>query len=203
MLHFNLRERGLMMSQNISDIATGLNDYIDRIKTRVQEVVEQVVRETAEEFFVLVEDRIRTMFNSVVQDFYASYTPDYYDRNESLYNILQTSIKAESLKIWFDPEQMTPFRSGYSGEDGLYDQVFRHGWHGGAGSGEGHPDPGKPYWRAPVPYYNRWGHEASMSSVSPLEDMKRRVDDYKQYGMKEDFYRLWRIHAADITINDL
>lgn len=189
-----------MPRQNV-DFAAYYNNYLASLKVKVKDAVNRALRDTWADFFVVVEDKIQTMFNSVIQDFYASYSPDYYNRNESLYDILQTSVDADSLSIWFDPGRMSSFRSGYTGEDGLYDQVFRHGWHGGAGSGDGHPAHGRPYWRTPIPYYNRWGREASMSMVAPLEDMKRRVADYEQYGMQADFDRVWAIHAGNITID--
>ena len=91
---------------------------------------------------------------------------------------------------------MTTFRNGYAGEDGLYDQVFRKGWHGGAASGDytfrgysfnksgwvvthtPHPDTGTPYWRTPIPYYSQWGRKAEISDPSPLQDIKNKVAEY-------------------------
>lgn len=177
-----------------------IDDFLEQSKTKIQEAVAIVQKETWDDFIHIVEERIKEMFNDVIQEFYNDYSPETYDRNESLYDLLQTDTTDSSLMVWFDPSKMTPFRSGYDGEDGLYDQVFRHGWHGGAASGEGHPSPGTPYWRTPVPYYNRWGREAAIASVSPLDNMMQRVRDYEERGIRNDFIQTWSLHAKDITI---
>lgn len=188
------------ISQFADEVDSYFNNYIKGIKERVVTEVRKAAKNAYEDFFIILEDKIRTTFNLVIQDFYGSYTPRFYSRNESLYDVLQTQINSDSLRIWFDPGQMTPFRSGYVGEDGLYDQVFRKGWHGGAGSGDEHPSPGKPYWRTPIPYYSRWGMEASVSDNPPLEDMKRRVEDYTNNKMQSDFNEIYSRHLNNIKI---
>ena len=175
--------------------------YLENLKSKVKIAVQQALHATWADFFVVVDKRVHDIFNAVIQDFYSDYSPGYYDRHESLYEILQTEVSEDSLSIWFDPSKMTPFRSGYDGEDGLYDQVFRHGWHGGAASGEKHPATGTPYWRTPIPYYSHWGRRAAVSSVPPLEDMQRRVEDYEKYEMQADFDRAWAAHAKNIKID--
>lgn len=189
------------MAQYNANVEREINAWLEEINRRVKSTIQQAVEAARKEFLFSLEDKVQTIFNSVVQDYYASYTPTFYDRNESLYNLLQTSVKGDSLRIWFDPGAITPFRSGYTGEDGLYDQVFRHGWHGGAGSGEGHPAPGRPYWRTPVPYYSHWGREADIAAISPLEDMQRRISDYEKYGIEEDLRRIVLAHLGDIRID--
>lgn len=189
------------MPNNNVDFQEYYTRYLESLKSKVKVAVRQALHDTWSDFFVVVDERVHEIFNSVIQDFYSSYTPEHYDRNESLYEILQTEVADDSLSISFEPSKMTPFRSGYDGEDGLYDQVFRHGWHGGAASGEGHPSSGTPYWRTPVPYYNRWGHEAAIASTSPLDDMRRRVADYEKNEMQADFDRIWSVYAKNIKID--
>ena len=187
------------MSINVENEYRRIVDaIIEKSRPQIEATVNKIQKETWSDFICVVEEKVRTIFNSVIQDFYSSYTPEYYDRRESMYNILQTEISENSLSISFDPSKMTSFRSGYDGEDGLYDQVFRHGWHGGAPSGDGHPSSGSPYWRAPVPYYNQWGREASIASVSPLDDFRRRISDYQKYQMHDDFNKLWSLHTRNL-----
>lgn len=189
------------MNQRDLNIERRIDAYLDRVRSKVDEAIEPALANARADFLVFLEDKIRSMFNEVVQDFYASYPPVFYDRNESLYNILQTKVTDESLRLWFEPEEMTPFRSGYTGEDGLYDQVFRRGWHGGAGSGEGHPPGGDPYWRTPVPYYSHWGKKAKISDPSPLEDIKRRIADYQEFEIKADLKSIVLAHISTIKID--
>ena len=186
---------------NSNNFYTVYNEYLETIVKRVRAAVEKAKEDAFADFLVVAEDRIRTIFNSVIQDFYASYSPKHYDRTESLYNLLQITTTRDTLSGEFNSDMMSSFRNGYSGDDGLYDQVFRHGWHGGAGSGDGHPDPGRPYWRTPVPYYNRWGHEAAMSDISPLEDFNRRLSDYEKYEMQSDYDMIFSTHINNIKID--
>lgn len=196
-----IRERGADVATNNVDFQEYYTRYLESLTSKVKVAVKQALRYTWADFFAVVDEKIHSMFDEVVQGFYSDYTPGFYDRNESLYEILQTELSEDSLSIQFDPSKMTPFRNGYDGEDGLYDQVFRRGWHGGAASGEGHPSPGTPYWRTPVPYYNRWGHEAAFASLSPLDELKRRVTDYENYEMQADFNRIWSVYASNIKID--
>lgn len=182
------------------DFSAWYSQYLEDLKAKAKQELQKALANTMRDYFALAEDRVKTIFNETVQDFYGSYTPMYYDRNESLYDILETSADDTSLSIGFDPGKMTSFRSGYSGEDGLYDQVFRRGWHGGAGSGEGHPAPGKPYWRTPIPQFYNWGDEAPVAAVSPLEDFKRRLADYEDSQMQSDFNKIWAIHYNNINL---
>ena len=189
------------MNRRSVEVETYYQNFLKSITKKVEVELKKALHETWADFFVVLDERVHTIFNSAIQDFYSDYSPEYYTRDESLYDILQTRIDSDSLSVWFDPDKMTAFRSGYSGEDGLYDQVFRHGWHGGAASGADHPSAGVPYWRAPVPYYSRWGHEASMSVTSPLEDIKRRIADYEKSEMQADFNRIWNAHVSEIKID--
>lgn len=127
-----------------------------------------------------LDKEMREIYRSVIVDFYADYYPAHYEREYSLYSILYTRMdygNTPGMRYGFEPIYMTPFRSGYRGEDGLYDQVFRHGWHGGADSGYGHPAHGTPYWRTPYPSFNRWGDPAEVADISPLEDFNKRIDE--------------------------
>lgn len=151
-------------------------------------------------FYLDVE--MKRIFRDVIDEFYADYTPqpDGYERHQSLYNLFQTQhFTGENarLEFWFEPSEMTPFRSGYDGEDGLYDQVFRKGWHGGAGSGPGHPSPSTPYWRTPHPYYTMWGREAAVANVSPLDRFYEKMHEAEPV-FSEEFGRLIDLHANEI-----
>lgn len=191
-----------MPRNNIAEIVEEQwNLYMERVKEALRQEATKALQETYAELFVVVNDKVHKLFEDVIQDFYSDYTPDYYDRGLSLYNILNTKVSQDSLEIWFNPEAMTHFRSEYGGEDGLYDQVFRHGWHGGAGSGDDHPSLGHPYWRTPVPYYTHWGREAAIAPVVPLDEFKRRINEYQNTDMLSAFMRIWNERASKIKID--
>jgi len=189
------------MASNHYDYESYYERYLQSVQTRVREAVNREMKNVWKEFFITADARVREIFNDVVQNFYGSYSTTAYDRNESLYDLLQTEVTDDSFSLWFEPGNMTAFRSGYSGEDGLYDQVFRRGWHGGAGSGDGHPDNGTPYWRTPVPYFTHWGRPAEIAPISPLDDMILRIEDYQQNEMQADFNSIVASHLGNLTLD--
>ena len=186
-------------------------DYMNKLKQKAVEAVRKAVAVTWQEFFVSVEVNMREIFNDVIQHFYDDYEPLHYIRDNSLYELLQTRLSPEgdSIAIWFEPSAMTSFRSGYVGEDGLYDQVFRHGWHGGADHIASykeakygvHPNPGVPYWRTPIPYYTHWGDPAKVASMAPLQEFRMRIAEYQRYAMISEFNRIWERNKQNIKID--
>jgi len=189
-----------------------LSRVTDVAKRAAERAVHDAVEKAQPEFLNILEERVKNIFNSAIDAFYADYSPDYYGRSHSLYDLMQIERGEESLSVWFEPKEMSSFRNGYNGEDGLYDQVFRKGWHGGAGgiSEEkadvygAHPGymPGGnvPVWRTPVPYYTRWGRPAEVMSPSPLEKIKEDVDIYSSKQMGADFRQCLDKHLRDTRL---
>lgn len=186
---------------------------IDGLMRRMQEKVErafiEVINQFTPQFWQEVDQDIRQIFKEAMDDFYSDYTQSYYDRRGSLYDIIMTDVKPMSLSIWFTPEPMT-FHDEDIGEGGLYDLVFRRGYHGGAESGDTttytiqqgnrkgervtvdtpHPNPGTPYWRKPYPYYLQWGRPAERADTPPLQDVKNRAKQYSAGPMKQKFINM-------------
>lgn len=199
------------MASTNTDYSKYYASYIEKLKQKAAKQVRAAQDATWAEFFDRAEVDIRDMFNDVVKEFYLDYEPLYYDRRESLYDLLYFRSKKTGtgryLEFGFDPSNMTHFRSGYGGEDGLYDQVFRKGWHGGADkggedSGKPHPDPGTPYWRKPQKgeRYTWWGRAARIADVSPLDNMKRRMEDYNDYYVQGIYTEIWNRNKKKIRI---
>lgn len=143
---------------------------------------------------VYAEQRYRELFKETIDEFYNDYTPidGGYDRTYSLYNILIVNKDKDGRMstLGFDESAMTTFRSKYINgsddpKDGLYYQVFVQGWHGGADKdnvNNNHPDPGKPYWRTPIPKFDAWGGPAKIADESPYDAFHRKVDDARHEG---------------------
>lgn len=189
-----------------------LSRVTDVARRAAERAVHEAVEKAQPEFLDILEERVTKIFNNAIDAFYADYSPDYYGRSYSLYNLMQIERGDKTLSVWFEPEEMSSFRNGYNGEEGLYDQVFRKGWHGGAaGISEDkaaaygvHPGymPGGnvPVWRTPAPYYTRWGREAEVLSPSPLERIKEDVDIYGSGQMSEDFRQCLDKHLRDVKL---
>lgn len=173
------------------------DNYLEDLEERAIIAVNDAMSKTWREYFKNLDNKVHEIFNDVVRDFYKGYNPDFYPRRESMKNILLTEVFDGCIKISFDPSKMS-FRNGYNGENGLYDQTFRKGWHGGAGSGDRHPDPGTPYWRT----WDRrgWGRKAEIANISPLDDIKKRISDYEKYENQADFDKIWEKYERQIKL---
>lgn len=145
--------------------------------------------EAQTEYFKIVEQKIRDIVKSAVDDFYSSYTPERYPRKNRLYNILRIDSGTQDglryLAYDFDPSVL-PYRDGSGGgKYDLYTTVFRRGFHGGAASGPGHPEPGFPYWRAGwtdregVIHYTNWFDQAAQSTA-PLDTFREEFRTWQQ-----------------------
>lgn len=200
-----------------NEMDTSLYDkWMKKIQKKIDDALQDTLRKAFPEFLGKVETRVRDIFTGAIDAFYADYTPDEewgYERQYDLYRLLEIERDNDHIAIWFEPQNMQGFRNGYKGEDGLYDQVFRKGWHGGAGGIHEekaeqygvHPGylPGGnvPVWRTPYPYYTRWGRTAEVMSPSPLEMIQDDIEQYKSGGMQSDFQECWDRHFKNIKIN--
>lgn len=163
--------------------------YVARIVEQVRRQVEPIfdisVKEAYALLFIEVEQRVRDIFTQEIDNFYSSYSPEYYARTESMYDILEIKRSDKKIVIGFLPEMMTS-GGGTLGSGGLYEQTFKKGWHGGAASGPNHPAPGAPFWRTPYGVYKYWGRAAAVSTA-PFDEIKSKVEEYGRTVMQERF----------------
>lgn len=100
----------------------------------------------------------KRIIRSSIRQFYASYTPAYYHRRYSLYQMARPVIEGELFYILLGGEYSS--FSHRIDENYIYENSFKQGFHGGAISGKYHPNKGTPYWRTPHPDYTSWGWPA-------------------------------------------
>ena len=139
------------------------------------------------EFGEYQKEKITEIFNEAVDRFYSAYSvvENGYQRQGNpakheggLYEVLEIQLDddgtvymgntGEDYTTLFDQSKMHKDRHGGD----LFNKVFMSGWHGGAESGDGHPQNGTPYWRTPIPIYSRWGRKAR-KTTSPYTMIAR------------------------------
>lgn len=149
---------------------------------RIKATVEKELSIGIKEFLSEAKDDLRRIYNEVIQEYYSDYSPRYYDRNYSLYSLLelQYSDKGSGTLGWvFDTDQATPFERG-GGSDGLFEHAFRYGWHGGAAGEDASGDSvSVPHYRTPYSIYKHWGDEAEQSRP-PYDVWQERVREYER-----------------------
>lgn len=191
-------------------------EWAKKITDEIIKDLQKVEEASMKEFIKSLQPTAESIFTSVVDDFYNDYEPHLYKRTHSLYDIFNADIVDDGygLRTWFSPEDMTPFRSGYRGETGLYTYVFRRGWHGGARRTTSDSqikladtalsrhrktmlpfrtlyDAGKPYWRYPHPYYSKWAkYPAPIYSPSPRDQYNAMVDEYSEKRLNADLIKI-------------
>lgn len=191
-----------------------LESWFENDRKKRREKFNRVVDNTKKEFFPMQEKKIKKIYKSVIDDFYADYKPHFYNRrdNGSLYKLLKCRSDTEHIYMSFDPSEIS-YRNGYAGEDGLYRTVFVEGWHGGAmvhnsmlypvgyeggkiktydGTYRYKESLGKEVY-SPYECDNiKYGWiEANRASISPLDDFNKRFDDYQDTEFEEDFRDLF------------
>lgn len=193
-----------------------INKLVQEIKNaalkQLEDKIEQVRPEFQKNLTQKLDERVRDIFEEVVDEFYASYTPRFYERNEhnGMRKMIQTKITDSTFSYWFD-EHMLSYRNGYSEEDGLYDTVFRKGWHGGAqlgsemlvpyrtyknktpitynGNGVNYWSPAK--WQSPYEkYHSRW-QKAKRAPIAPLDNFIKKKEEYEKNDLNKDAQQAW------------
>lgn len=127
------------------------------------------------------------MVERAVDKFYESYTPNMYSRKEGLYKGAKVTADDSTWRLDTGSEFMTT--SYKVATEYIYSNSFENGFHGGADSGPGHPEPGTPWWKA----YGEWYMPATSGpapedSIS-AEDPSGYINEQQQQYLA-DFDRL-------------
>ena len=197
------------ISATLLDKVLRLRDrIIEEAETKKPEVIDNIYLEFGEYQQKLISD----IFTEAIDHFYGSYDPFFYQRNESLYNILDMHPDEYGAfmdditdEMIFNKSNVTAFERG-GGSEGLYDRVFVGGYHGGA-TGVDHrgDERGYPSYREPYPGLSektdqygpggffRWGKPAKHSE-SPHDEIMMKIQS-SESAMNAELRKIARKHA--------
>lgn len=153
-----------------------IDSFEAKILKRMNDAVDKANASTIKEILPKYTKDIEDTFKGAAMEWYGHYTPEYYSRNHSLYNLVRitSNIQTGEFKVEISDDEMTKDRHGGS----LFDKVVVQGWHGGA------PDEsGVIRYRAPYPTYTHWGRPAvRTTSALELFDQKTQdlIDEYTE-----------------------
>ena len=194
--------------------------YFKELQKKAEIVVKEKQKEAMKDFFEVAETKIKKIYKSTIDTFYGSYNPHFYDRTGNLYYLFQTKRTDDYLSIWFDPSKIS-YRNGYSESSnsdgvkgGLYDLIFRHGWHGGAlvngsmlypvgkenGSFKAYDGTYKDGRYKPYEEISYKWAPAVKASISPLDDFKIRLDKYMDTEWQTDYDKIWERKKSEIKL---
>lgn len=188
-------------------------NYLNNLKRMITEITSKVIRDVGVQIIDELLSETKEAFDETIREFYSDY-PDAelhgYRRKHELYNliILEKSINPATgfprYHIEFD-ETKLHYRNGYNGEDGLYNTVFRMGYHGGSIShNPGFPGNGdKPYYKkykanknadddAPDANWSGWSFPARKMDKAPLDTIKEKyavILNNKNHKLEQAVYK--------------
>lgn len=187
------------------------------------EQTNQVIEKTENEFFDVLEKKMRTQYKKIIDLFYSEYTPKTYNRQgeNGLYGLLRISRDEDGMAYDFDPTKLS-FRNGYNGENGLYDLVFRKGYHGGyldkrgvykipwtnpvvEYNGDNNNDDGRIKPWQPEPWHDnhniKHGWERAQKGTSPLREWNKFIDHYNRNECQKDLDGILNKYISQMNFN--
>jgi len=167
--------------KKIENFVSALEEYSNDISSG------KFINEVAKECVNAIADDVDLIFRTFIEEFYASYSPKYYTRTGSLYDVY--NVKANGTKISWESPYIYPGGHRLGGK-ALYQYVFQSGYHGGAPYGkpdaDGNPHPGYMAWRlyppnvhSQEPPYIYWGNPAAQMFPSPESRINTETTNYK------------------------
>lgn len=170
-----------------------MSNYEKQIINNIKEKIEKETPNIENKVLDLVENKLTNFYKISIMQFYNDYSPIYYNRRNSLYNLFHIKREGNTLRYWFEPSEI-PSRTGYIGEDGLYTTVFKEGWHGGA------MNDGIMRYRTGINLCE-WGKPAIQSQFSPYDMFISLKENYEHNGFRKDYRNIWVSSLNSIGIN--
>ncbi len=153
------------------DVSAAVNEWVNGVIERTRKIVDECAREAVRETKSEIEQRLIKAYTQAATDWYGAYTPEYYNRRGSLYNLMSFD----------DPDDETIeyviSGSGWVGSNPsppttLFNKVFVEGWHGGAFDGS------TMRYRT-GPGFVHWGRRAvrTMSPMILFDEGKKTLEE--------------------------
>lgn len=162
---------------------TGIVDGISYMVEHGNDMIDEMIEDTFDIAYYELEEK----FEHCVDMFYKAYSPNKYVRTESLY--YGYKIKRGKLSLsWEWDAKYLPNGWHRVDNDYLFDLTFMRGYHGGADKGEGHPQPG-------IPWYMLDGHwmKPAVRSIPINMRLENVIKDYKKdKRLQQIFDKEWK-----------
>lgn len=136
----------------MDNIGDALNKWFKEMAEHAKERATAALNEAWTEVKPEIAEAFEKIYEQAIGRWYDAYTPIFYSRNHSLYDLMETKEDGSdgAFTFLFDGANMTHDRHG----DSLFEKVFIQGWHGGAYAGD------TIRYRTPYGGYWHWGRRA-------------------------------------------
>ena len=138
-------------TSGIKRAAKKIQKLVNSIETAENKTNEEIPKKAAPE----IERAART----AVEDWYMAYSPDYYNRKESLLHVYDVKPQVGLVNVHLSSDELGGHRVS---NDYIYNLMFLQGWHGGA-LHDGFP----PLYRTGM-NFSEWGRPAEKTTSAYL-----------------------------------
>lgn len=135
-------------------------EFVNGIKKADEKINEELSKMVAEEIY----KNAKKAYIEIINNWYASYSPLYYKRQESLKKAAKITLQGSTVVIDINSDPLT---GHHLGSDGLYTLTMKEGYHGGK------------MYRGPLYVWSHPTREAE-KTFSPVEAMKSWAEEYSK-----------------------
>lgn len=144
-------------------------DYIERAEKLSQEILDKYPKK--------VDKELNFIAWSVISDWYSSYEPLAYHRQDDLFNVYRIISTTDFVEVSFSSEYFEHWH--HQDPDIIYNNAFKAGYHGGSKSDQ-LDNNNIPQWREPIPFFTEW-QKPAVQTFSPFYKMKELMEKkYKE-----------------------
>lgn len=119
------------------------------------------------------EGDLAVIAGKAIDEFYRP-NPNFYSRLGDLYNTYKVIVNDEKWAIDLDWSYMK--YTHHQDNEIVFKNTIVRGFHGGS-EGEGKVDDGLPWYRTPIPIYDKWSRPA-VQTTPPAETIAKNVEEY-------------------------
>lgn len=171
------------------------NAIVDEFLNGLDEEAENIVKEIEGIAIEKICEDAKRAYTQIINNWYASYSPQFYDRSWTLKNAADIKISGgDTVVIRMNSDPLGGHRLD---NEGIYQLTMREGYHGGALNSTY-------MYRGPIDAYFRWTRPA-VKSFSPVRAMKNWAHSYdspheqvkaiekivRKYLSKYEYFRLF------------
>ena len=172
-------------------------EAIDNLR-RIYNNIDNIAKDASEYICDYIEYDYNNIMKNVIDDYYADYSPRYYNRTKSLYNAYKILNNGKQIGVDFDSKYMPhEHRVDKKSDNYIFHWMFERGYHGGARH-ELIQEGTHTYmqWRTPTPQaisagfatgepYSRWSKKiVPRMKPSPMIRINKELDEYDKTELK-------------------
>ena len=104
----------------MSDASNIINQYVQRLTDQLQKAKQEAVTMFQRKWSEYASIKLEQFFTEAIHNFYIAYTPLFYHRTYSMYDILEIQASSDGIIGSFDESNMSQHQRGHSADSTLF-----------------------------------------------------------------------------------